>query len=302
MLGNLFAQPLSTSSLVYLLVWSPVWIWCKSVQQFQRYFIHKQENTNWWCQKQNLTQFTVCGNKTERVGEPYLSFYLEQRTNSPRKGTTSSGPLADCACSWEWWLDIHFSHAPSSTSLPASRSWEYRAPTPRSRNRAGDAVLGSTWTGAAGGRWSDWLKLSVVAHDDPDDENFRLPDCSWVLDASTWNSITTTTVSCCSTGLLFHSDSRFLTPSLPPVFQVILGGPVIVGFLHPTVSEQNLWDNWHVSCQGSSNQQCHQKETESTDPNWGITHWPQSFLHPPPDSWVLPSCRLSNASKPQVNS
>ena len=39
---------------------SSVWIWHKSVQQFQRYFIHKQKTTDWWRQKQNLPQFTVC--------------------------------------------------------------------------------------------------------------------------------------------------------------------------------------------------------------------------------------------------
>jgi len=42
---------------------SLVWIWCKWVQQFPRYFIHKKP-TDWRCQKQNLPQFTACGNES----------------------------------------------------------------------------------------------------------------------------------------------------------------------------------------------------------------------------------------------
>ena len=38
-----------------------VWIWRKSVQQFPKYFIHKQKTTDWRRQKQNLPQFTACG-------------------------------------------------------------------------------------------------------------------------------------------------------------------------------------------------------------------------------------------------
>jgi len=38
---------------------SSLWIWRKSVQRFPRYFIHKQKNTDWRRQKQNLPQFTA---------------------------------------------------------------------------------------------------------------------------------------------------------------------------------------------------------------------------------------------------
>jgi len=42
---------------------SSVWIWRKSLQRFPRYYIHKQKkSTDWLCQKQNLLQFTACGN------------------------------------------------------------------------------------------------------------------------------------------------------------------------------------------------------------------------------------------------
>ena len=41
---------------------SSVWIWHKSVQQFPRYFIHKQKTTDWRRQKQKLPQFTACSN------------------------------------------------------------------------------------------------------------------------------------------------------------------------------------------------------------------------------------------------
>jgi len=39
---------------------SSVWIWCKSAQQFPRYFIHKQKVT---APKTELLQFTACGNE-----------------------------------------------------------------------------------------------------------------------------------------------------------------------------------------------------------------------------------------------
>ena len=39
---------------------SSVWIWRN------RYFIHKQKNTDWRRQKQNLPQFTACDNKSPR--------------------------------------------------------------------------------------------------------------------------------------------------------------------------------------------------------------------------------------------
>jgi len=42
---------------------SYLWIYCKSVKQFRRHFIHKQKETDWQNQKQNLLQFTACGNK-----------------------------------------------------------------------------------------------------------------------------------------------------------------------------------------------------------------------------------------------
>jgi len=39
------------------------WIWCISVHLFPRCFMHKQKKTtDWRCQKQNLPQFTACGN------------------------------------------------------------------------------------------------------------------------------------------------------------------------------------------------------------------------------------------------
>ena len=42
---------------------SSMWIWCKTVQQFQRCFMQKQKATDWRRQKQNLPQFTACSNK-----------------------------------------------------------------------------------------------------------------------------------------------------------------------------------------------------------------------------------------------
>ena len=42
---------------------SSVWIQRKFVQRFQRYFVHKQKTTDWLSQKQNLPQFTACGNR-----------------------------------------------------------------------------------------------------------------------------------------------------------------------------------------------------------------------------------------------
>jgi len=44
---------------------SSLWIQCKSVQQFPRYFIHKQKSHR-QRPKQNLMQFTVCGNHQTR--------------------------------------------------------------------------------------------------------------------------------------------------------------------------------------------------------------------------------------------
>jgi len=41
---------------------SSMWIWCKSVQRFLSCFIHNQKTTDWRRQKQNLPQFTACGN------------------------------------------------------------------------------------------------------------------------------------------------------------------------------------------------------------------------------------------------
>jgi len=41
---------------------SSVWIWHKSVQQLRGYFTHKQKTTDWRRHKQNLPQFTACGN------------------------------------------------------------------------------------------------------------------------------------------------------------------------------------------------------------------------------------------------
>jgi len=48
---------------------SPLWISCKSVQQFPRYFIHKQKNTDCWRQKQNLPQFTARGKHLPPLGK-----------------------------------------------------------------------------------------------------------------------------------------------------------------------------------------------------------------------------------------
>jgi len=47
---------------------SSVWIWCKSVTRFPRYFIHKQTNKKVTdsAKKQNVTQFTACG-KMRRI-------------------------------------------------------------------------------------------------------------------------------------------------------------------------------------------------------------------------------------------
>ena len=50
-----------------------LWIWCKSVQRFPRYFIHEQKSHR-ERQKQNLTQFTACGNKVTCV-----TFHHKQR-------------------------------------------------------------------------------------------------------------------------------------------------------------------------------------------------------------------------------
>jgi len=42
---------------------SSVWIWRKSIQRFPGYFIHNQKETQIdGAQKQNLPQFTACGN------------------------------------------------------------------------------------------------------------------------------------------------------------------------------------------------------------------------------------------------
>jgi len=41
-----------------------LWIWCKSVRRFPRYFTHKQKSHR-QRQKQNLMQFTGCGNYTK---------------------------------------------------------------------------------------------------------------------------------------------------------------------------------------------------------------------------------------------
>jgi len=39
---------------------TPLWIWCKSVQQLPRHCMHKQKSQT--APKQNLMQFTACGN------------------------------------------------------------------------------------------------------------------------------------------------------------------------------------------------------------------------------------------------
>jgi len=45
---------------------SSLWIWHKSIQRFTRYFIHKQ-NSHRPHQKQNLPQFSACGNDVPTV-------------------------------------------------------------------------------------------------------------------------------------------------------------------------------------------------------------------------------------------
>ena len=101
---------------------------------------------------------------------------MEQRS-SPWRQTSTAGALLNC----EWWLEIHSSCTSSSVSPPACQSPAYLPSTSRSVNRP---VPGSAWTGAAGGRWTEWLKLSVVARDDPDADDFRLPDWNRAFDAS----------------------------------------------------------------------------------------------------------------------
>ena len=75
------------------------------------------------------------------------SICLKCKINSPRKGMSSTCPLADCP-------GIHSSSSPTSVSLLVSRSVEYRPLTSCSRYRPGVALLpgSSTCTGVAADR------------------------------------------------------------------------------------------------------------------------------------------------------
>ena len=54
-----------------------VWIWCRSVQHFRRYFIHKQKSTDWRCQKQNLPQFAACNNNTKHNFQTVYNYCIQ---------------------------------------------------------------------------------------------------------------------------------------------------------------------------------------------------------------------------------
>ena len=107
-----------------------------------------------------------------------------QRTNWPWRDASSAGPLVNCGMSLEWWLGSHSSRPASSVSAAACQSEAYCASRSLSVNCLTDTVLASVWTGAAGSNWTEWLKLSVVARDDPEVDDFKLSDWNRLFDAS----------------------------------------------------------------------------------------------------------------------
>jgi len=75
---------------------SSVWIWRKSVQQFPRYFMHKLKKSQH--QKQNLMQFTACGNQQNTV-----SFFLSSaihKLNQPLPTCRLVSSWTGSTCGW----------------------------------------------------------------------------------------------------------------------------------------------------------------------------------------------------------
>jgi len=64
-----------------------MWIWCKSVQWFLRYFTHKRKSHT-QCQKQNLTQFTACGNHKSTADISTWQLLTEMRRAMRRSNHT----------------------------------------------------------------------------------------------------------------------------------------------------------------------------------------------------------------------
>jgi len=94
------------------------WIWRKSVQRFPRYFIHKQKTTDWRRQKQNLLQFTACGNQQVESSMP-----LDQRKRKRAVRTWYAAAV------WRSWLSLREIADRNMTLWRryATRCWDFSA-------------------------------------------------------------------------------------------------------------------------------------------------------------------------------